>query len=184
MLVKALLSTLATTLITTQLLVPALAIPQSNSFAIAAIENVEGWRDTFWGMSYEEVKRRYPFTDEPMDYSGKTNPNRYVGLTKIKIDNRTFRGRFVFEKGLGLDTVSFWWDKSSQEPSNPINFVINDLTTKYGTPDKQSSMAMPGTESLWSKQMKWVKPNTVIELDATEKYISLIFDRRDLREGF
>jgi hypothetical protein len=184
MLIKVLLSMLATTLTTSQLLEPARAIPQNNLFTIAAIENVEGWRDTYWGMSYEEVKRKYPFTDEPRDHSGKTNPNRYVGLTKIKIDNRTFRVRFVFEKGIGLDAVSFWWEKSSQEPSNPINFVINDLTTKYGSPDKQSSMPMPGTEFQWSKDMKWVKRNTVIELDACDKYISLIFEKRNLREGF
>lgn len=184
MLIKALLSTLATTLITTQLLEPAIAIPHSNTFTTAALENVEGWRDTSWGMSYDEVKKRYPFTDEARDYSGKTDPSRYVGLTTIKIDNRTFRVRFVFQEGLGLDTVSFWWDKSSQEPSNPINFVINDLTTKYGSPDKQSSMAMPGTEFLWSKDMKWVKRNTVIELRANDKFISLIFNKRNLGEGF
>jgi len=149
-------------------------ISQQNPLTIAVIPDLPGWRNTKWGMSMEQVKSLYPFTD---GIEGEPDELRRVGKTSIVIDGHQYRVRFVFLKSYGLESVNFASELAGENSYRVRKSVADALQERYGQPDKRMEWATPSPYL----DMKWYLPNTVINFTGIQELITFGYSRNDQR---
>ncbi len=154
--------------------VPPNQIRQQLPFAVAAIPDLSGWRNTRWGMSMEQVKSMYPFTN---GVEGAPDDLRMVGKTNIVIDGHRYRVRFVFLNSYGLESVNFASDLSEVDSYRVRQSVADELQARYGQPDKKREWTTPSPYL----SMKWYLPSTVIRYDGIQEQITFGYSRNDQR---
>jgi hypothetical protein len=143
-------------------------------FVVAAIPDLPGWRNTRWGMSMEQVKSMYPFTD---GVEGAPDNLRMVGKTNIVIDDHTYRVRFVFLNSYGLESVNFASDLSEVDSYRVRKTVADELQARYGKPDEKSELFTPSPYVT----MRWYLPTTFINYIGTQNRINFGYSRNDQR---
>lgn len=143
-------------------------IPKTdNERIIAFLSDLQGWRNTRWGMSVEEVKALYPFEDgmeiEPGD-------PRQVGKTHIEVKGHRYDIRFVFLKSFGLESVNLAWNPTTSNEVNPATAIAEELQSKYGVPSELK-------ENQFYTEAKWILPSTLISFYGSEELVSVGYKR-------
>ena len=127
--------------------------------------DVYGWGNLKWGMTGEEIKSAYGKDIKVHNAREDAKEGLYsdLELTSATIGGETFR-------------ASLWMDSSTKKlakmvfvpKGEPEGYawaetfikVEEDLSSRYGDPDKEETSNDPGT----SAERKWAFPSTVIEL--------------------
>lgn len=149
-----------------------------NPSLVALVPDLQGWRNTRWGMSVEEVKALYPFEDGMEIELGDP---RQVGKTHIEIKGHRYKIRFVFLKSFGLESVNLAWNSTTSNEVNPATAIAEELQSKYGVPSEVSSK-----DNHYYTEAKWILPSTTIRFYGSEKVTLVGYRRRvaNQEQGF
>ncbi|HVT16425.1 MAG TPA: hypothetical protein VHQ90_09645 [Thermoanaerobaculia bacterium] len=124
----------------------------ATSAALAAVvQDIAGWADTRWGMSFYDLRKTHPDLKLETRYS----PSSYVGrLPDVTIGTKPFQIYLQFD---GMERAGSsggdWFLKrvELQSTATACYYVAETLIAKYGQPTKQES-----------ELTIWVLPTTTV----------------------
>lgn len=129
-------------------------------------QDIQGWNNTRWGMSYEDVKVLYPSIDiiqstEANGYGSKYS--HYATLNSFLLGNSYYQANFFFTSNR-LESIVFHWDEIG---SSPLTDLISSLSGRYGQP-------IHSTQA--TTQWIWHMPTTKITITIPEKICPSIYE--------
>ncbi len=139
----------------TLLLISPVFIQLSDSKSIQAqqVQDIQGWNNTRWGMTYAEVKSLYPIGNLQESQSA-TAFSHFASMESFNIGENTYKVEFYFNKNR-LESVILRWDENGH---SPYYSLLNNLNNRYGQGVNVASH-LP-QNFLYQKQ--WNMPTTAI----------------------
>jgi hypothetical protein len=118
------------------------------------VQDIQGWNNTRWGMTYEQVKTLYPSIGNlEIIATGRSEFSHYAIIESIQIEGFIYRIYFHFS-GRQLESVTLYDNSTESISYLSILSTVSSLTRKYGP-----SSLIPG-DSITKR--RWDLPTTKV----------------------
>jgi hypothetical protein len=153
------------------------------AFALPAhAEDVNGWQDTKWGMTPDQVQKALSYPTVEVDLAKLCSKDCQEGaaleLDDYELNGQHFTVRFWFSKpNKRLQAVSMYAKQLNDTDHQPYTNIKHSLENLYG-PAQMSSLKLGYFEFTWKL------PSTKITLHSnTTSELTIIYEERADKEG-
>lgn len=124
------------------------------------VQDIQGWNNTRWGMSYEEVRSIYPV--ENLRQMSQTSAfSHSASLEGYRLGRSYYKVMFYFNSNQLESVVLEWWPHrfGDQNGESPLDDLLSGLRGRYGEPIDDSYDNI----NIWVR--KWYLPSTTIQVN-------------------
>lgn len=139
-------------------------------------QDISGWNNTQWGMTYEQVRELYPVGALQTNTNVGTAFANHASLQGYQLGNSRYTLEFHFSRNNELQSVILRWD---QRGETPIRELLSALTARYGQARDVSVRQLD-----WGRE--WNLPSTRIFLGSpmsVDNGVTLAYRQQSIRGG-
>ncbi|MBE9182422.1 hypothetical protein IQ268_28135 [Oculatella sp. LEGE 06141] len=109
-------------------------------------QDISGWNNTQWGMTYEEIRALYPVGILQPNH-GTSDFANHTLFDGFALGESRYRVEFHFGRSGTLESAILRWDQSGASPSQEL---LNALIAKYGQPGDNSIPSVGMARKVWN----------------------------------
>lgn len=119
------------------------------------VQDIQGWNNTRWGMTYAEVRSLHPIGNLQVSQSA-TSFSHFASMDGFNVGESSYKVEFYFNSDR-LESVILRWDENGQ---SPYYSLFNNLNNRYG----QAENVVSSLPQNFVYQKQWNMPTTAITM--------------------